>query len=38
VEAGKKAAATVLDIEQKVIAYLKEQAGTKLDAVTIAQT
>jgi len=37
VEAGKKAAATVLDIEQKVIAHLKEQAGQKLDASTIAQ-
>jgi glucose-6-phosphate isomerase len=37
VEAGKEAAATVLDIEQKVIAHLRGQAGTKLDAVTIAQ-
>jgi glucose-6-phosphate isomerase len=37
VEAGKEAAATVLDIEQKVIAHLKGQAGTKLDTVTIAQ-
>ena len=36
-EAGKEAAATVLDIEQKVIAHLKGQAGTKLDAMTIAQ-
>ncbi|MGZ0654453.1 glucose-6-phosphate isomerase [Coraliomargarita sp. W4R53] len=37
VEAGKKAAATVLDIEQQVIAYLKDNAGNKFDAVTIAQ-
>jgi glucose-6-phosphate isomerase len=37
VEAGKKAAATVLDIEQQVITHLKEQAGSRLDAVTIAQ-
>ena len=37
VEAGKKAAATVLDIEQKVITHLRAQAGTKLDAATIAQ-
>jgi len=37
VEAGKKAAATVLDIEQKVIAHLKAKAGQKLTAVTIAQ-
>ena len=37
VEAGKKAAATVLDIEQKVIAHLKEQGGQKLNAVSIAQ-
>ena len=37
VEAGKEAAATVLDIEQKVIAYLRAQAGTKLNAATIAQ-
>ena len=37
VEAGKEAAATVLDIEQKVIAHLRGQVGTKLDAMTIAQ-
>ena len=37
VEAGKKAAATVLDIEQQVIEHLKKEAGNKLDAVTIAQ-
>jgi len=37
VEAGKKAAATVLEIEQQVIAHLKERSGEKLDAVTIAQ-
>ena len=37
VEAGKQAAITVLDIEKKVIAHLREQAGTKLDAVKIAQ-
>jgi glucose-6-phosphate isomerase len=37
VEAGKEAAATVLDIEQKVITYLRGQVGTKLDAMTIAQ-
>lgn len=37
VEAGKKAAASVLDLEQKVIAHLKEQAGQKLDVVTIAR-
>ena len=37
VEAGKKAAATVLVIEQQVIAHLKEQPGSKLDAVKIAQ-
>jgi glucose-6-phosphate isomerase len=37
VEAGKKAAATVLDIEQKVIAHLKAKAGQKFTAVTIAQ-
>jgi glucose-6-phosphate isomerase len=37
VEAGKKAAATVLELEQKVIEYLKKEAGKKLDAVTIAQ-
>lgn len=37
VEAGKKAAASVLELEQRVIAHLKEQSGTKLDAVTIAQ-
>ena len=37
VEAGKKAAASVLELEQKVITHLKEQGGTKLDAVTIAQ-
>lgn len=37
VEAGKKAASTVLDIEQKVIAHLREQAGNKLDVLTIAQ-
>ena len=37
VEAGKKAATTVLDIEQKVIAHLGAQAGTKLNAETIAQ-
>ena len=36
-EAGKKAAATVLDIEKKVIAHLRAQAGTKLNAETIAQ-
>ncbi|MDQ8195012.1 glucose-6-phosphate isomerase [Coraliomargarita sp. SDUM461004] len=37
VEAGKKAAATVLEIEQQVIAYLQKHAGNKFDAVTIAQ-
>ena len=37
VEAGKKAATTVLDIEQKVIAHLGAQVGTKLNAETIAQ-
>jgi glucose-6-phosphate isomerase len=37
VEAGKKAAATVLEIEQKVLAYLKANAGQAFDAVTIAQ-
>jgi glucose-6-phosphate isomerase len=37
VEAGKKAAATVLELEQKVIEYLKKENGKKLDAVTIAQ-
>jgi hypothetical protein len=37
VEAGKEAAATVLDIEQKVIGYLRKQADTKMDAMTIAQ-
>lgn len=37
VEAGKAAAATVLEIEQKIIAHLKQQAGQKLDAVTIAK-
>lgn len=37
VEAGKKAAAAVLELEQKVIAHLKEQAGEKMSAATIAQ-
>jgi len=37
VEAGKKAAATVLELEQQVIEHLKAQAGKKLDAVSIAQ-
>ena len=37
VEAGKKAATTVLNIEQKVIAHLRSKAGTKLNAETIAQ-
>ena len=37
VEAGKKAATTVLDVEQKVIAHLEAQEGTKLNAETIAQ-
>jgi glucose-6-phosphate isomerase len=37
VEAGKKAAATVLEVEQQVIAHLKENASQKLTAVTIAQ-
>lgn len=37
VEAGKKAAATVLEIEQQVLAYLKANAGQAFDAVTIAQ-
>lgn len=37
VEAGKKAAATVLDIEQQVITHLKEQPGSRLNVVTIAQ-
>lgn len=37
VEAGKKAAASVLELEQTVINHLKEKAGEKLDAVSIAQ-
>jgi glucose-6-phosphate isomerase len=37
VEAGKKAASVVLELEQKIIAHLKEQPGEKLSAVTIAQ-
>jgi len=37
VEAGKKAAATILDIEQQVIGHLKAQPGTRLDTVTLAQ-
>ena len=37
VEAGKKAATTVLNIEQKVIAHLGSQPGTKMNAETIAQ-
>ena len=37
VEAGKKAAAGVLDLENKVVAHLKEKAGERLNAVTIAQ-
>ena len=36
-EAGKKTATTVLDIEQKVIAHLGAQPGTKMNAETIAQ-
>lgn len=37
VEAGKKAAAGVLEIETKVIAHLREQAGERLSAATIGQ-
>ncbi|TVP75289.1 MAG: glucose-6-phosphate isomerase [Puniceicoccaceae bacterium] len=37
VEAGKKAAATVLEIGQKIIAELRSQPGQRLDALTIAQ-
>jgi glucose-6-phosphate isomerase len=37
VEAGKKAAATVLKIEQQVVQYLKNHPGQKLDSVTIAK-
>lgn len=37
VEAGKKAAAAVLELEQQVITHLKEQVGQKLDSVTIAR-
>ena len=37
VEAGKKAAASVLDLERKVIEHLVSKSGEKLSAVTIAQ-
>jgi glucose-6-phosphate isomerase len=37
VEAGKKAAAVVLEIEQRVIAYLKESAAVRIDCTTIAK-
>ena len=36
VEAGKKAAAGVLDLEQKIIALLRQHAGEPMDANTIA--
>ncbi|MFW5874471.1 MAG: glucose-6-phosphate isomerase [Verrucomicrobiota bacterium] len=36
VEAGKKAAASVLDLERKVVATLKEHAGSALTAANIA--
>lgn len=37
VEAGKKAAAVVLEIEQRVIAHLKESAAVRIDCTTIAK-
>lgn len=37
VEAGKKAAASVLELEQKVIEHVKSQSGEKLSAATIGQ-
>ena len=37
VEAGKKAAAGVLELENQVVAHLKEKPGECLNAVTIAQ-
>ena len=37
VEAGKKAAAAVLELEQKVISHLKGQPREKMSAVSIAQ-
>lgn len=37
VEAGKQAAAEVLQLEKTVLAYLEEQSGKKLSAETIAQ-
>ncbi|MGB0335332.1 MAG: glucose-6-phosphate isomerase [Opitutales bacterium] len=37
VEAGKKAAASVLDLEQKVVEHLISMSGEKLSAETIAQ-
>ena len=37
VEAGKKAAASILDLECKVITLLKKSQGVSMDAVTIAQ-
>ena len=36
VEAGKKAAASVLELEQKVIEHVKSQSGEKLSAETVA--
>ena len=37
VEAGKKAAALVLEIEQRVIAHLKESATVRIDCTSIAK-
>jgi len=37
VEAGKKAAAGVLELEQKIIALLRQHPGEPMDAVAIAQ-
>ncbi|MFO8026661.1 MAG: glucose-6-phosphate isomerase [Opitutales bacterium] len=37
VEAGKKAAAGVLELERKIITLLQERAGEPMDAITIAQ-
>jgi glucose-6-phosphate isomerase len=37
VEAGKKAAAEVLDLETKIIQFLRERPGEALDAATIAK-
>jgi len=37
VEAGKKAAASVLEIETKVVELLREKSGERLNAVTIGQ-